>query len=307
MKENNNLKFITFFLIILFSNSISSQNSLLEEIDYNNEDYKVGLSAFKAHKIINGQSTKQSSKKELFLYVAHRFGSINGGIKTLFGLDIANTKIEMFYGISDNFQVGFSRESLKKTYTINFKNKITSQESNFPLNISIYNSFNYNSSDFLAPGVDLSFSDRSIFLSQLLISNRISEKLSFQLTPSFIKRNYNEERLLFENGEVVFENGLPVFTTFDREYNYALGLGASYKINKRTALNLEYFANLNRVENSSNSDAISLGIDIETGGHVFQLIFSNTQSIDDASVILDAEGDWTKRQIFFGFNILRIF
>ena len=149
-------------------------------------------------------------------------------------------------------------------------------------------------------GVDLSFFDRSIFLSQLLISNRISEKLSFQLTPSFIKRNYNEERILFEND-------VPVFTTFDREYNYALGLGTSYKINKRTALNLEYFANLNRVENSSNADAISLGIDIETGGHVFQLIFSNTQSIDDVSVILDAEGDWTKRQIFFGFNILRIF
>ena len=300
MRENNNLKYISLILLIFLSNQIISQNDLLDEIDYVNEDYKVGLSAFKAHKIINGQSTKQSSENELFLYVAHRFGSINGGIKTHFGLDIANTKIEMFYGISDNFQVGFSRESLKKTYTINFKNKITSQESNFPLNISIYNSFNYNSSDFLAPGVDLSFSDRSIFLSQLLMSNRISEKLSFQLTPSFIKRNYNEERILFENG-------VPVFTTFNREYNYALGLGASYKINKRTALNLEYFANLNRVENSPNSDAISVGIDIETGGHVFQLIFSNTQSIDDVSVILDAEGDWTKRQIFFGFNILRIF
>ena len=307
MIKNNNLKYTFFILLIFLSNPIISQNDLLGEIDYVNEDYKVGLSAFKAHKIINGQSTKQSREKELFLYVAHRFGSINGGIKTLFGLDIANTKIEMFYGLSDNFQVGVSRESLKKTYTINFKNKITSQESNFPLNISIYNSFNYNSSDFLAPGVDLSFSQRSLFLSQLLISNRVSEKLSFQLTPSFVKRNYNEERILFENGEVVFENGVPVFTTFDREYNYALGLGASYKINKRTALNLEYFANLNRVENSPNSDAISVGIDIETGGHVFQLIFSNTQSIDDVSVILDAEGDWTKRHIFFGFNILRIF
>ena len=307
MIKNNNLKYTFFILLIFLSNPIISQNDLLGEIDYVNEDYKVGLSAFKAHKIINGQSTKQSREKELFLYVAHRFGSINGGIKTLFGLDIANTKIEMFYGLSDNFQVGFSRESLKKTYTINFKNKITSQESNFPLNISIYNSFNYNSSDFLAPGVDLSFSQRSLFLSQLLISNRVSEKLSFQLTPSFVKRNYNEERILFENGEVVFENGVPVFTTFDREYNYALGLGASYKINKRTALNLEYFANLNRVENTPNSDAISVGIDIETGGHVFQLIFSNTQSIDDVSVILDAEGDWTKRHIFFGFNILRIF
>ena len=307
MIKNNKLKIAIIILIGLLSNSIISQNNLLDEIDYDNEEYKVGLSAFKAHKIINGQSTKQSREKELFLYVAHRFGSINGGIKTLFGLDIANTKIEMFYGLSDNFQVGFSRESLKKTYTINFKNKITSQESNFPLNISIYNSFNYNSSDFLAPGVDLSFSQRSLFLSQLLISNRVSDKLSFQLTPSFVKRNYNEERILFENGEVVFENGVPVFTTFDREYNYALGLGASYKINKRTALNLEYFANLNRVENSPNSDAISVGIDIETGGHVFQLIFSNTQSIDDVSVILDAEGDWTKRHIFFGFNISRTF
>ena len=123
MKENNNLKFFIFFLIILFTNSISVQNSILQQIDYNNEDYKVGISAFKAHKIINGQSTKQSSKKELFLYVAHRFGSINGGIKTLFGLDLANTKIEMFYGLSDNLQVGFSRESLKKIYTLNFKYK----------------------------------------------------------------------------------------------------------------------------------------------------------------------------------------
>jgi len=307
MKENNNLKFLVFIFVIFLTNLSISQNALLEEIDYKNEDYKVGLSAFKAHKIINGQSTKQSNKKELFLYVAHRFGSINGGIETLFGLDIANTKIEMFYGFSDNFQVGFSRESLEKTYTINFKNKITAQESNFPLNISIYNSFNYNSSDFLAPGVDLSFSERSLFLSQLLISNRVSEKLSFQLTPSFIKRNYNQERLLFENGEVVFDDGVPVLTTFDREYNYALGFGTSYKINKRTAINLEYFANLNRVENSPNSNTLSLGIDIETGGHVFQLIFSNTQSIDDVSVILDAEGNWTKHEIFFGFNILRIF
>jgi hypothetical protein len=79
------------------------------------------------------------------------------------------------------------------------------------------------------------------------------------------------------------------------------------KINKRTAINVEYFANLNRLENSPNTDALSIGIDLETGGHVFQLLFSNTQSIDDVSVLTDAEGDWTKRKIFFGFNILRVF
>ena len=307
MIKNNKLKFIGISVIILSCNFINSQESLLDEIDDKNKDYVVSLTAFKAHKIINHQSTKQSDKKELYLYVAHRFGSINGGIKTLFGLDIANTKIEMFYGLSDKFQIGFSRESLKKTYSVNFKNKITSQGSNFPLNISFYNSFNYNSSDFLAPGMDLSFSQRSLFLSQLLISSRVSEKLSLQLSPSFIKRNYNQESFLFQNGELIFENGLPVFTTFEREFNYALGMISSYKINKRTSLNLEYIANLNRVENSPRTDVISLGIDIETGGHVFQLIFSNTQSIDDISSILDAEGEWSKREIFFGFNILRIF
>lgn len=307
MKENNNLKLFTFFLIILFSNSIISQNSLLQEIDYNNEDYKVRLTSFKAHKVINGQSTKQSNKKEFFLYVAHRFGSINGGIRTLFGLDIANTKIEMFYGLSDNFQIGFSRESLKKTYTINFKNKITGKESDFPLNISLYNSVNYNSSEFLAPGEDLSFSQRSLFLSQLLISRRLSEKISVQISPSFIKRNYNEERLLFEDGEVIFEDGLPVYTTYDREFNYALGIASSYKINKRAAFNFEYYKNLNRVNNSPYSDVFSISIDLETGGHVFQLIFSNTQSIDDISSLINAEGNWSKNEIFFGFNILRIF
>ncbi len=297
------------FLCVLFINSLMfSQTNLLEKLE-DESDVKLQneVSTFKALKIVNNQSTKQANYKELYLYVSHRFGSINDGIKTLFGLDIANTRIELLYGLDKNLQIGFSRESLKKIYNLNAKYKITSQESNFPLNISIYNSFNYNSSDFLAPGIDLSFSQRSLFLSQLLISNRVSEKLSFQLTPSFIKRNYNEERLLFENGEVVFENGFPVFTTFDREYNYALGLAASYKINRRTALNLEYFSNLNRVDNSPNSDTISLGIDIETGGHVFQLLFSNTQSIDDVSVILDAEGNWTKRHIFFGFNISRTF
>ena len=297
------------FLCVLFINSlIFSQTNLLEKLE-DESDVKLQneVSTFKALKIVNNQSTKQANYKELYLYVSHRFGSINDGIKTLFGLDIANTRIELLYGLYKNLQIGFSRESLKKIYNLNAKYKITSQESNFPLNISIYNSFNYNSSDFLAPGIDLSFSQRTLFLSQLLISNRVSEKLSFQLTPSFIKRNYNEERLLFENGEVIFENGVPVFTTFDREYNYALGLAASYKINRRTALNLEYFSNLNRVDNSPNSDTISLGIDIETGGHVFQLLFSNTQSIDDVSVILDAEGNWTKRHIFFGFNISRTF
>tara|TARA_B100000609_G_C17207459_1_gene431790 strand:- start:324 stop:1238 length:915 start_codon:yes stop_codon:yes gene_type:complete len=298
---------VEFILFLIFNNFLFSQDSLLNQIDDNSEEYAIEISAFKAHKIINSQSTKQSNKDELFLYVAHRFGNINDGIRTLFGLDIANTKIELMYGLTDKFQLGFSRESLKKTYSLSLKNKLLEQNSSSPLNLSSYFSFNYNSSDFLAPGKDLSFSQRSLFLFQFLISNRINDKISFQISPIFIKRNYNQERFLFIDGNVVFEDGVPVTTTFDTENNYALGLSTSYKLNKRTSLNLEYSLNFNRPDISPYLNPLSIGIDLETGGHVFQLIFSNTQSIDDLSVLLDAEGSWKEGDIFFGFNILRVF
>ena len=109
----------------------------------------------------------------------------------------------------------------------------------------------------------------------MLISNRINDKISFQVSPIFIKRNYNQERFLFVDGNVVFEDGLPVQTTFEKSENYALALSSSYKLNKRTSINLEYNINLDRPEISPYSNALSIGLDLETGGHVFQLIFSN--------------------------------
>jgi hypothetical protein len=280
----------TYFIIIAvyFTNFAISQNSLLEEIDYNNKDYKVGLSAFKANKVINGQSTKQSGKKEFYLYIAHRFGSINGGIKTLFGLDIANTKIELLYGLSNDLQVGLSRESLKKIYTLNFKYKITEQGSKFPFNSSLYSSYNYNSSLNEDVYPYLSNSDKDLILGQLLLSTRLNNKFSIQLSPTFARRNFSE-------------------TIFEEKNNLILGGTASYRITNRLAFNVEYFANLSRPEISPYENALSFGIDIETGGHVFQLLFSNTQFSDDVSVLTDAEGSWSDGEIYFGFNILRVF
>ena len=227
-------------------------------------------------------------KKELYLYVAHRFGSINGGIKTLFGLDIANTKIELLYGLSNDIQIGFSRESLKKIYTLNFKYKITDQDSTFPLNTSIYASYNYNSSldEDIYPS--LSESKRNLFLGQLLLSARLNNKFSIQLSPTYAMKNFTE-------------------TIFEEENNLVLGLATSYRMTKKLAINVEYFANLNRPEISPFKDVLSFGIDIETGGHVFQLLFSNTQTIDDISTLTDAEGSWKDGEIYFGFNILRVF
>ena len=278
------------FLILLLAYSFSfSQGSLLMELEDESENKSSNeISTFKAIKIVNNQSTKQASEKELYLYVSHRFGSINGGIKTLFGLDIANTKIELLYGLSNNLQIGFSRESLKKTYALNAKYNLTTQTSKLPFNSSLYASYNYNSSlnEDIYP--NLNNSDRNFFFGQLLLSKSFSDKISLQLSPSYAKKGFTE-------------------TIFEQEDNVILGVASSYRISNRLAFNVEYSANLDRPEITPFSDVLSFGIDIETGGHVFQLLFSNTQTIDDVSVITDAEGSWKDGEIYFGFNILRVF
>ncbi len=284
MKKNK----ILLSLLLIYSFSFSQEN-LLKELESQNE-YKTtnNFSAFKAIKIVNNQSTKQASEKELYLYVSHRFGSIDEGINTLFGLDIANTKIELLYGLTNNLQIGFSRESFKKTYSLNAKYNITTQSSKLPINSSLYISYNYNSLLDQDIYPTLSNSDRNLFFSQLLLSKNFSDKISLQLSPTYAKRGFNE-------------------TIFEQENNIILGLASSYRITNRLAFNIEYSANLDRPEISPFNDVLSFGIDIETGGHVFQLLFSNTQTIDNVSVMTDAEGSWKDGKIYFGFNILRVF
>lgn len=284
MKKNK----ILLSLLLIYSFSFSQEN-LLKELESQNE-YKTtnNFSAFKAIKIVNNQSTKQASEKELYLYVSHRFGSIDEGINTLFGLDIANTKIELLYGLTNNLQIGFSRESFKKTYSLNAKYNITTQSSKLPINSSLYISYNYNSLLDQDIYPTLSNSDRNLFFSQLLLSKNFSDKMSLQLSPTYAKRGFNE-------------------TIFEQENNIILGLASSYRITNRLAFNIEYSANLDRPEISPFNDVLSFGIDIETGGHVFQLLFSNTQTIDNVSVMTDAEGSWRDGKIYFGFNILRVF
>ena len=171
MKKNK----ILLSLLLIYSFSFSQEN-LLKELESQNE-YKTtnNFSAFKAIKIVNNQSTKQASEKELYLYVSHRFGSIDEGINTLFGLDIANTKIELLYGLTNKLQIGFSRESFKKTYSLNAKYNITTQSSKLPINSSLYISYNYNSLLDQDIYPNLSNSDRNLFFGQLLLSKNFSD------------------------------------------------------------------------------------------------------------------------------------
>ena len=282
-------KFYFFVITLLFGCFTFGQNSLLNEIsaesDYENT---FQMPAFKAMKVVNNQSTKLAGKGDLYLYVGHRFGAIKGGIGSLFGLDYANTKIEMLYGLFSEVQVGFSRESFKKTYNLHVKYGIKKQTSSFPVSIVGYNSINLDTSLDENVYPNLNYNERYVYISQLLVSRRFSDNFSLQLSPSVIKHNF-------------------LTTQAKTDYNYVLNTGSRLKISKRSSFNIDYSYHLNRLKNSSEKNVLSVGVDMETGGHVFQLLFSNTQASDEAGVLTGAEGDWLKGDVFFGFNILRVF
>jgi len=282
-------KFYFFVITLLFGCFTFGQNSLLNEIsaesDYENT---FQMPAFKAMKVVNNQSTKLAGKGDLYLYVGHRFGAIKGGIGSLFGLDYANTKIEMLYGLFSEVQVGFSRESFKKTYNLHVKYGIKKQTSSFPVSIVGYNSINLDTSLDENVYPNRNYNERYVYISQLLVSRRFSDNFSLQLSPSVIKHNF-------------------LTTQAKTDYNYVLNTGSRLKISKRSSFNIDYSYHLNRLKNSIEKNVLSVGVDMETGGHVFQLLFSNTQASDEAGVLTGAEGDWLKGDVFFGFNILRVF
>lgn len=264
---------------------ISAQEDLLKDID-TIQNSEISPPAFKALQIVTAQSTKMVAKKDWYILVAHRFGDVSSGFKNFFGLDDASTKLGVIYGVSDCFSLGLSRETNMKTFELTGKYGILKQNENFPVEIVGYNVLGINTELNKDDYPHLKFSDRLTYLTQALISRRFNEEFSLQLTPSFVHKNLYEPSIEDNN-------------------QFLLGLGGRYKISKRLSINAEYFANFD--SHSYYKNPLSLGVDIETGGHVFQLLFTNSQLNSDIGYLSHALGKWEKGNIFFGFNLYRVF
>lgn len=281
------LKFTLICLLLLPLLAIS-QDDLLAELESESTATNYSQPAFKAMKIGNLQSTKVAGRGDLYMYVSHRFGTLKDGFDTFFGLDEANTKIQLVYGLFDGFQIGLSRESLRKTYAGSAKLRLTRQSDEFPFNIGLYGTVNYNTELSEERYPNLKDADRLSYASQVLISRKLGNKLSLEIAPTYVRQN-----LILELAQ-------------DHD-QFVLGAGGRYKFSKRMSLNIDYAYNFNRDDDSVYNNPLTVGIDIETGGHVFQLLFSNAQSTNEPGFMSYAEGDWTDGDIFFGFNIVRVF
>jgi hypothetical protein len=276
-------------LALLVNTTLLAQDDLLKELDdVVVKDEKIS-SVFKGLKIINMESTKLAAKNDFYFVISHRFGSVKSGIKDLFGLDNSNIRFSFVYGFSDWFNVGLSRSSSNKTYDAHLKYRLLQQEKGkSPVTIVGFNSMEYNT------GLDavnyplLESKHRYTFAHELLISRKFNEKFSLEATPIYLHQNFVENDL-------------------QKNAQYILGIGGRYKISKRVTINAEYHAHMNRVANSKYRNPISLGVDIETGGHIFQLHVTNAQLMNESGYMTKAVGNWGKGDVFFGFNIWRVF
>lgn len=276
-------------IFICFPFLMFSQEDLLNEIDTDSIEKQQATAVFKGLKIVNFESTKLVTKKELTFIVSHRFGSLKNGIDTFFGLDEAVTRLNFVFGISDAINIGISRSSFLKIYETSLKYRLIRQEDHgFPFTIVGYNTILVNTGLDKADLPLIEFKHRLGYTAQLLISRKIDTDFTVQLAPTFFHDNYvsvNEQ----DNSQ------------------FALGLGGRYKLSKRWSINADYGLHLNRANNSPFKNPLSIGIDIETGGHVFQMHFSNSQAMNTNGFLGQASGDWSDGDIYFGFNLSRRF
>jgi hypothetical protein len=166
---------IASFLICLCANA---QEDLLNSLDSTQVVDKNATATFKALQIITLQSTKLAAKKELYIVISHRFGSVKGGISEFFGFDDATTKIGGIYGVTDWLSVSASRHTLLKIYETSVKYRLARQNDKFPFDIVGYNTIDINSGLKKDDYPKIEFSDRLTYINQLLISRKVSDRLS---------------------------------------------------------------------------------------------------------------------------------
>jgi len=285
-----------YFSLILFISGLSAhaQDTLLQSVSDSlsaskNTGYVTGT--FKALYIVNMKTIEAPAEGVLNVEIQHRFGSLNSGSYEFFGLDNATLRLGLDYGITDRLTVGIGRSSYQKTFDGYVKYKLfrqTAESMRMPVSVSLLTSFSYYTQHFTDQEY-LNSTFRLSYTTQVLIARKFNNLFSLELTPTLIHYNL-------------------VPTVEDQNNVFALCSGARMKISKRMSINVEYdYLFASQVVSTQVNHSLSFGWDIETGGHVFQLVFSNSQSMVESQYIAQTPGSWSNGDIYFGFNISRVF
>ncbi len=254
------------------------------------EESPLVEATFKTTRIINGHSIETTHHGVLDFRISHRFGPVNGGSYNLFGLDQASIRLGLDYGLTKDLTIGVGRSSYQKTYDGFFKYKFLKQRQkglNFVSAVWI-SGMSVNTLRWTNPNRKNYFSSRLSYFHQLLLARKFNEKLSVQLSPTLVHRN--------------------LVGTFNEDNDVlAMGIALRHKLSRRTSVNLEYFIPQKTSLHERYKNSFSIGFDIETGGHVFQLHFTNSTPMIEKGFITETSQSWGDGGFMFGFNISRVF
>jgi hypothetical protein len=291
--NNHRILLLAFILGLIFARVEGQEDlmNMLEEETGEQTDYTSAT--FKATRIMNGHSIERMPQGQLDVRIHHRFGRINSGAYELWGLDQANVHFGLEYGITNWLMAGIGRGTYEKTFDGFIKLSPLRQSKgarNMPVSVSLFASTAVAGVKWANPERTNYFTSRLSYVYQVLVARKFNQRFSAQITPSMVHKNL-------------------VPTELDPNDIFALGLGGRVKITNRISFNAEYYYVFKPNDYLSDPvyNPLSFGFDIETGGHVFQLIFTNSLAMIEKGFITETTGQWLKGDIHFGFNISRVF
>lgn len=248
----------------------------------------IRTSTFQATRIINGHSVETVGKNNMDFVISHRFDRVNRGFEEFFGLDAATIRLGLEYGINDRLMLGMGRSSFQKAFDYFGKYRLIRQSTgsvNIPFSVTLFGSYAIRTQKTIP---QLSGYDRSSYTAQVLIARKFSDAFSVQWSPALIHRNRTD---VFSDNKTVM----------------ASGIGGRMKLTKRTSINGEYNYVLPNQIADNYKNNLSFSFDLETGGHIFQLLFTNSFGLNERQFITETDGSWGAGDIHFGFNISRTF
>ena len=240
-------------------------------------------------------------KKTLEFRITHRFGNVelgeSGGSHTLWGLDNAsNIRFSFDYGLTDKLSIGIGRSKTAEHIDGNLKYRFLEQKSKgSPISIAYY------ANAAVSPTANVpqdDFVNRWSYTHQIIIASKLNSAISLEVLPTFVHRNFVNQTVLHpENGSV------------DQNDLFALGFAGRFKITKRTAFVIDYFLPFSEFRDSRNDfyDPLGVGVEIETGGHVFHINITNSAGIIENDFLPSTRSAWDEGEYKLGFNISRVF
>jgi hypothetical protein len=283
-----------FILLLLSPCFLYAQDDLLAELEKTTEkETEYAFATFKGTRLANGHSIETKNAGSLEFIFAHRFGAINGGAYEMFGLDEALVRLGLDYGFTDWLSWSIGRNSFDKTMDSYVKLKALRQstgERSFPFSATVLlgGAYKFEPKENSSVSDDFKNVDRLSYTAQVLIARKFSTNFSFQLMPTIVHKN-------------------AVVKSQEENDQFAVGFGGRIKLTKSIAITTEYYYNLSEKDNSPYFNPLAFGIDIETGGHVFQLILTNAVGLTERAFITETRDDFFDGDIHLGFNVTRTF